>query len=73
MQDLLRHDLIGFDRSEVILKLFSASGHPVARTAFALRCDDEMVCWNLMLTGAGIGFAQDMLAKRFPTLEQSRS
>jgi DNA-binding transcriptional LysR family regulator len=70
MRDLLKHDVIGFDSSEVILKLYAASGHPVAREAFPLRCDDEMVCWNLMLAGAGIFFAQVMLADRFPTLER---
>jgi DNA-binding transcriptional LysR family regulator len=69
-QDLLKHDVIGFDRSEVILKLFADSGHPVAREAFPIRCDDQLVCWNLMLAGAGIGFAQVMLAERVPTLER---
>jgi len=70
IQDLLEHDVIGFDRSEVILELYAARGHPVAREAFPLRCDDQMVCWNLMLAGAGIGFAQVMLADRVPTLER---
>ncbi len=70
MRDLLKHDVIGFDRNEVIRKLYAASGYPVEREAFPLRCDDEMVCWNLMLAGAGIFFAQVMLADRFPTLER---
>ena len=70
IQDLLEHDVIGFDRSEVILELYAARGHPVAREAFPLRCDDQMVCWNLMLAGAGIGFAQVMLADRVPTLKR---
>jgi DNA-binding transcriptional LysR family regulator len=70
MQDLLAHDVIGFDRSEVILKLYADSGHPVTREAFSIRCDDQLVCWNLMLAGAGIGFAQVMLADRVPTLER---
>ncbi|WP_207478397.1 LysR family transcriptional regulator [Arenibaculum pallidiluteum] len=70
MQDLLEHDVIGFDRSEVILKLYAAAGHPVAREAFPLRCDDQMVCWNLLLAGAGVGFAQVLLADRHPSLER---
>jgi len=70
MQDLLKHDVIGFDRSEAIQKLYADSGHPVAREVFPIRCDDQMVCWNLMLAGAGIGFAQVMLADRVPTLER---
>jgi len=70
MQDLLQHDVIGFDRSDLILRLFAHSGQPVAREAFPIRCDDQLVCWNLMLAGAGIGFAQVMLANRIPTLER---
>ncbi|SFO33391.1 DNA-binding transcriptional regulator, LysR family [Sphingomonas sp. OK281] len=70
MEDLLRHDVIGFDRSEVILKLYAAAGYPVAREAFPIRCDDQMVGWNLLLAGAGIGFAQVMLADRYPELER---
>ncbi len=70
MQDLLAHDVIGFDRSEVILKLYAAAGHQVTREAFPLRCDDHMVGWALLLAGAGLGFAQDLLAEREKTLER---
>ena len=70
MDDLLQHDVIGFDRSEVILKLYAASGHPVSRETFPIRCDDQMVGWNLLLAGVGIGFAQTMLAARYPELEK---
>lgn len=70
LEDLLKHDVIGFDRSDVILKLYAAAGCPVAREAFPLRCDDQMVCWNLLLAGAGIGFAQVLLAERHPNLER---
>ncbi len=70
MQDLLAHDVIGFDRSDVILRLYAKSGHPVSREAFPLRCDDQMVCWNLLLAGAGIGFAQVLLADRHAELDR---
>lgn len=70
MQDLLEHDVIGFDRSEQVLELYAAKGHVVGREAFPLRCDDQMVGWNLLLAGAGIGFAQTVLADRHPTLER---
>ncbi|MQT15438.1 LysR family transcriptional regulator [Segnochrobactrum spirostomi] len=70
MQDLLAHDVIGFDRSETILDLYAAHGHPVTREAFPIRCDDQMVGWHLMLAGAGLGFAQALLADRFPVLER---
>ena len=70
MLELITHDVIGFDRSEVILKLYAAAGHSVAREAFPIRCDDQMVGWGLLLAGAGLGFAQVMLAEREETLER---
>ena len=70
MQDLLRHDVIGGDRSEVILELYAAAGHRVFRDAFPVRCDDQMVWWNLLLAGAGLSFTQVMLASRQPELER---
>ena len=35
-----------------------------------MRCDDQMVYWNLTLAGLGVGFAQVMLADRVATLER---
>ena len=70
MEELLTHDVIGFDRSSVILKLYAAAGHPVTRETFPIRCDDQMVGWNLLLAGAGLGFAQVMLAEQEKTLER---
>jgi DNA-binding transcriptional LysR family regulator len=66
--DLLHHDLIGLDRSDLLIKSYSAYGLPVTREDFALRCDDFMVGWNLLLAGAGIGLAQTLLARRWPEL-----
>jgi len=68
--DLLEHDVIGFDRSDFILKLYATAGRVVEREAFPIRCDDQMVGWQLMLAGAGLSFAQVMLADREPTLER---
>jgi DNA-binding transcriptional LysR family regulator len=70
LQELLNHDVIGFDRSEVILKLYAAAGAQVTRETFPIRCDDQMVGWRLLLAGAGLGFAQDMLARQEPMLER---
>jgi len=69
MDDLMKHPIIGFDRSEVIMKIFATNGYPMEREMFPVRCDDQMVYWNLMLAGLGLGFAQVMLANREPTLE----
>ncbi len=69
LPDLLNHDVIGFDRSDLILKGYAYHGFPVTREQFPVRCDDQMVCWHLLLAGAGLGFAQTLLAGRRPELE----
>lgn len=69
-EDLKNHDLIGLDRDDFLLRAFSAYGINLTREAFAVRTDDSMLAWNLLLSGAGIGIAQVILAKRHSTLEQ---
>jgi DNA-binding transcriptional LysR family regulator len=70
MRDILDHDVIGFDRADDILKGYAAHGFPVTRNQFPVRTDDQMVCWHLLLAGAGIGFAQCLLADAQPELER---
>ena len=66
--DLLHHDVIGFDRADDIVRGYAMHGFQVTRTQFPVRCDDQMVCWHLLLAGAGLGFAQDRLAEAQPEL-----
>jgi len=68
--DLKNHDLIGFDRSDFLLRGLAAYGISLTREEFALRTDDGMLTWNLLLAGAGVGIAQVILAKRHSELEQ---
>ncbi|ESQ94623.1 LysR family transcriptional regulator [Asticcacaulis benevestitus] len=70
MLDILDHDVIGFDRLDDIIRGYAAMGRVVTRHQFPVRCDDQMVCWHLLLAGAGIGFAQDLLAGAQPDLEK---
>jgi DNA-binding transcriptional LysR family regulator len=72
--DVLDHDLIGYDRSDLIVEGFRDAGLPVTRDNFALRCDDQVAYWHLVLSGAGIGVGQrpvagqsDHLVELFPT------
>ncbi|SFL31498.1 LysR family transcriptional regulator [Methylobacterium pseudosasicola] len=69
--DLAGHDVLGFDRNDALLRAYAAHGLRAAREDFSIRCDDQMVYWNLMLAGAGLGFAQVLLAGRQPELEQA--
>ena len=70
MDDLLTHDVIGFDRDDAILKGYAANGLSATRDSFPVRCDDQMVYWGLLMAGAGLGFAQVPLASRYSELEQ---
>ncbi|MFN4156457.1 MAG: LysR family transcriptional regulator [Paracoccaceae bacterium] len=68
--DLAAHDLIGLDRNDFLIRGFAAHGIPLAREEFSLRTDDPMLTWNLLLSGAGIGVAQVIIARRHADLEQ---
>jgi DNA-binding transcriptional LysR family regulator len=61
-QDLLKHDLVGGDRDEAILKGMAGFGLPVTRESFAFRCDDLIAYWEAVRAGLGIGFVSDYLA-----------
>lgn len=69
-EDLRHHDLIGFDRDDVLIRGFAARGIPLTRDDFAFRADDGMLTWNLLLAGAGVGIGQVVLARRHQILEQ---
>jgi DNA-binding transcriptional LysR family regulator len=57
-QDLLDHDLIGYDRNDLILRHMRALGWPATRDMFAIRCDSQTAYLALIHAGCGIGFAQ---------------
>ncbi len=69
VDDLRHHDLIGLDRGDFLIRAFSVYGIGLTRDEFALRTDDGMLTWNLLLAGAGVGVGQLVLAKRHPELE----
>ncbi len=56
--DLLDHDIVGYDASPLIIEGFRAAGLAVDRSFFKTRCDDQLVAWELVKAGAGLGFAQ---------------
>lgn len=57
-EDLLQHDLIGYDRNDLILRHMRALGWPATREIFAIRCDSQTTYVALIQAGCGIGFAQ---------------
>lgn len=68
LEDCLDHDVIGYDRSTLIIDGFKAFGLDVDRDFFAFRSDDQVVCWEMARAGFGIGFNQLQIGARDPNM-----
>lgn len=68
-EDLLSHDLVGYDRNDDIIRGFGLLGAVVDRHAFRVRTDNQIVAWELIRAGNGIGFMQNALVERDPSVE----
>lgn len=66
--DLLKHDWVGYDRSDLIIQEMSAVGWQVDRSFFGTRCDDYAAHWQLVKAGCGIGSTQVRIAERTPNV-----
>jgi DNA-binding transcriptional LysR family regulator len=67
--DLAGHDLIGFDRSDDIIDGFARFDLALRRHDFRFRTDNQIVMWQALRAGNGIGFAQAPLAASDPLVE----
>ena len=65
-QDLLDHDLIGFDRSDLLLSAARGMGFELTRASFIARTDSQTAMWELLKAGLGVGFAQQGLVLETP-------
>lgn len=63
---ILDHDVIGYDRSTQIIDGFKQVGVEVDRDFFAFRSDDQVVCWQMVRAGYGIGFNQIQIGDADP-------
>ncbi|SHH01857.1 transcriptional regulator, LysR family [Cognatiyoonia sediminum] len=68
VDNFMSFDVIGYDRSSLILDGMRALGMKVDRDDFAFRSDDQVVCWNMVRAGYGLGMMQVELGKRDPNL-----
>ncbi|RUX24330.1 LysR family transcriptional regulator [Mesorhizobium sp. M7A.F.Ca.US.011.01.1.1] len=68
--DLVDHDLVGFDRGDEIIRGFTQLGIPVTRSSFRFRADNQIVLWEAVRAGNGIGLGQEPLADRDPLIEK---
>ena len=64
--DLSTHDLIGYDRSDIMLRAAKGMGFDVTREDFAVRTDSQTANWELAKAGLGVGFAQAVLVRNTP-------
>ena len=67
---MARHEWIGYDRSDQMLRGFRAGGFNVTREFFGFRCDNQIVAWHAVLAGLGIGIGMQVVARRTPELQQ---
>ena len=70
VEELLTLDFVGFDRSDLILRLMAGLGIARRREDFALRCDDQVVYWALVRAGCGIGATQCPIGDADPLVER---
>src|SRR3954469_23849216 len=57
-EDLLKHDLIGCVRSDLLISAARAMGFDLRRQNCVLRTDSQAGAWEMMKAGLGVGFAQ---------------
>ena len=69
LDELIGFDLIGLDRSDLIIVGARANGIDASRSDFVLRTDSQTLGWELTKAGLGIGFGQANLVRRTPDME----
>ncbi|MFZ7091184.1 LysR family transcriptional regulator [Primorskyibacter sp. 2E233] len=69
-KDFFELDLVGYDRSDLILRGLRKTGIEAQRDWFATRCDHHAVYWELIKAGCGAGFAQVCMGDRDPSVER---
>ncbi len=70
LKDMLNMDMVGYDRSDMIVRGMRDMGIAAQRDWFATRCDHHPAYWELVRAGCGIGFAQTNIALATPGITQ---
>lgn len=70
IEELIHHDMVGYDRNDMIIHAMREIGWPVTRDSFAVRCDNQATYWELVRHGCGIGFSQTTVGLAEPLVEQ---
>jgi DNA-binding transcriptional LysR family regulator len=70
LEDAARLDFVGFDKSDLIIRVMTDLGLEATRDFFAVRCDQQAVHWELVRAGCGLGGAQTIIGDADPTMER---
>ncbi|GAA5179653.1 LysR family transcriptional regulator [Niveibacterium umoris] len=62
------HDWVGLDQSPQLIDGFRSAGFNIDRHFFAFRCDNNIVGWEAVRAGMGIGITMQRVAERDPQL-----
>jgi DNA-binding transcriptional LysR family regulator len=65
-ENMLAHEWVGYDRSDQMLRGFRAAGMSVSPALFGFRCDNQIVAWQAVLAGLGIGVTTQRVAALSP-------
>lgn len=65
---LQRHEWVGYDRSDQMLRGFRDAGFQVDKALFGFRCDNQIVAWQAVRAGLGIGVGMVRVAAQAPEL-----
>lgn len=68
--DLQGHIIIGYDRSDLILRGFREAGMKIDRHFFRFRCDDQVAAWEAVCLGVGAGFGPLFMAGQRSDLQR---
>ena len=69
-EQLMDHDLIGFDRSDLLTSAAKTMGFDLTRDDFVVRTDSQTAMWEMMKAGLGIGFAQRGMVRETPGMRE---
>lgn len=70
LEEVAVHDVIGYDRSTLVMDGLRSFGLKVGREFFKFRSDDQVVCWQMVRAGFGIGFNQIEIGDADPTVHR---
>jgi len=70
IEQLLQHDLVGYDSNDLILRTTRSLGWEISQKDFATRCDNQATYWELVRAGCGIGFSQVGVGRADPQVQE---